>query len=166
MTIKEKLGNISSFDSGEKAIDVLCIEWYEANKRIMHKKTNNGLSVSLKFLNDNPDFKDGDVIYTDEKNLVIINIIPCDVIIIKPCSIIEAASACYEIGNKHLPLYYEGDELLVPYDASLMKLLHASGFNLARDERILNYAVKTSVVPHAHSAGSSLFNKILQITKS
>jgi urease accessory protein len=79
----------------------------------------------------------------------------------------EAISASYEIGNKHLPLFYEGDELLVPYDAPLYRLLQAAGYIIKVEERKLTSAVKTTVSPHALQGNNTgLFNKILQLTTS
>ena len=87
--------------------------------------------------------------------------------VIKPKSMYDMAYACYEIGNKHLPLFYENDELLVPYEAPLYKMLQASGFDLIKDERKLLKQLKTSVMPHGHTGESkSLFSKILTLTSS
>ncbi len=74
------------------------------------------------------------------------------------------ASVCYEIGNKHLPLFYESDELLVPYEDPLFRLLAAGGFNPVREKRKLLQPLKTTVAAHGHNGGSSLFSKILQLT--
>ncbi len=50
MLIKEKLGNIYTASIINADIDVVPIEWYEANKRILHKQTNNGSNITIKFL--------------------------------------------------------------------------------------------------------------------
>ena len=166
MLIKEKYGNLLSFDIGNRIIDKVKVEWYEANKRILHKQTTAGRSISLKFLQQNPDLKDGDILYADETTVIAVEIIPCEAIVLKPASIAEASAACYEIGNKHLPLYFEENELLVPFDASLYRLLQAAGYKVKIENRKLNDPIKTSVSPHAHSGSTSLFNKILKLTTS
>ena len=167
MVIKEKIGSIKDKDINARVIDYLELEWYEKTKRILHKKTNAGKEVVLKFLNQSQSLTEGDVLYEDEKELIIVSIKPCEVIVIKPASMYEMAYVCYEIGNKHLPLFYENDELLVPYETPLFKMLSASGFNLAKGERKLLNQLKTSVMPHGHTGESkSLFSKILQLTSS
>jgi urease accessory protein len=75
------------------------------------------------------------------------------------------ASVCYEIGNKHLPLFYESDELLVPFELPLFRLLSAQGYDVKQEERKLLQPLKTTVSPHEHG-GSSLFSKIMKLTTS
>ena len=167
MTIKEKIGSIKNIDVNGRAIDHLELEWYETNKRILHKKTIAGKEAVLKFLNGSQNLTEGDVVYEDEHSLIVVSIKPCDVIVIKPTSMYQMAYSCYEIGNKHLPLFYDKDELLVPYEAPLFKMLQASGFNLIKEERKLLNQLKTSVMPHGHAGeNKSLFSKILQLTSS
>ena len=165
MTITEKPGNISSFDNSGKAIDVLCMEWYETNKRILHKQTSGGQKISIKFLQENPDWKEGEIVFADDKNWISVEIIPCEVMVLTPDTISEAATISYEIGNKHLPLFYENNELLVPYDPPLLRLLQASGYTVKVEIRKLQHPLKTSVSPHGHTqSNGSLFNKILRLT--
>lgn len=167
MVIEEKIGSIKGIDINARVIDYLELEWYEINKRILHKRTNAGKEVVLKFLNQSQSLIEGDVLYEDEQELIIVSIKPCEVIVIKPASMYEMAYVCYEIGNKHLPLFYENDELLVPYEIPLFKMLSASGFNLVKGERKLLNQLKTSVMPHGHAReNKSLFSKILQMTSS
>ena len=75
----------------------------------------------------------------------------------------EMASVCYEIGNKHLPLFYEEESLLVPFDAPLMRLLQAQGYDISKEERKLLQPLKTTVAPHS-DGNNSLFSKIMKLT--
>lgn len=162
MLIKQKIGNINSY-TGNNTIDWLALEWYETSKRILHKKTNTGREIVLKFLKKNPELNEGDILWQDEHTLIAVTIKPCDVIVIKPKNNFEVASVCYEIGNKHLPLFYEDDELLVAYEAPLFGWLQASGYQVNNENRKLINALKTTVASHVNTS-NSLFNKILQIT--
>jgi urease accessory protein len=74
------------------------------------------------------------------------------------------ASVCYEIGNKHLPLFYEADQLLVPFEMPLYNLLLVQGYAVNQEERKLLHPLKTSVMPHTVGIGDSVFSKIMQIT--
>jgi len=165
--VKEKLGNIYSASIYECDIDGLLVEWYETRKRILHKKTKHGVSVTLKFLNENPDLKDGDILWQDENTIIAVEINPCDCIVITPESLLQASSVCYEIGNRHLPLFYEGDELLVPYDVPMYNLLQGSGYTVKAEERKLNNSFQTTVLPHLQvGITDSLPNKIHQLITS
>ena len=105
MTIREKLGNLDGFDCGNRRTDWLEMEWHEINKRILHKKSMTGVAVMFRFLNEDPAFTQGDIIYHDEKTVIAIEILPCDAIVLQPKNMYEMASICYETGNKHLPLF-------------------------------------------------------------
>lgn len=167
MIIKEKKGNINNFIIGNRTIDTVSIEWHQINKRILHKCTHAGKEVVMKFMNDSPNLVEGDVIYEDEHCLIVIDIQPCEAIVIKPKSMYEMAAVCYEIGNKHLPLFYYEDEVLVPYEAPLFRLLTAAGYESKRENRKLINPLRTTASPHGDAENKqSLFSKILQITTS
>lgn len=163
MIIKSKVGNINGIPvTGE--IEYLDLEWYETQKRILHKKTRSGRIIAMKFLNENPSLTDGDILYHDHEFTIVVHLRACQCIVIKPGNLYEMAQVCYEIGNKHIALFYESDELLVPYEAPLFAVLEASGFNPVLAERKLLHPLKTSVSGHTHAETKSLFSRILQLT--
>ena len=164
MLIKEKIGNINFFALHNRRIDYLLLEWYETTKRILHKKTVSGLQVVMKFLNENPQLTEGDVIYEDDFNIIVVEILACDAMIIRPKTMFEMASVCYEIGNKHIPVFFQEDEILVAFEAPLFQLLAASGYDVSQGKRKLISPLRTSVSPHGHSGQSSLFSKIMKFT--
>ena len=166
MIIKEKLGNIDSYEIKGRLVDWMEIEWYETNKRILHKKTRSEREITIKFLGRSPQITQGDILYQDNFILIAAEVLPCDCIIIKPQTIFETASLCYEIGNKHLPLFFENDSLLVPFEAPLFRLLTAQGYQILRENRKLLQPLNTTVSPHADQGSTSLFSKILQLTST
>lgn len=167
MIIKEKLGNLASFDDKGRGIDRLPIEWFEINKRILHKTTIAGKEVLLKLLKEGHTLKQDDVVFANESFLIVVEVLTCDAIVIAPKSTYEMAGIAYEIGNRHLPLFYEDKHLLIPYDASVYRILEAAGYTIKREDRKLLHQLKTSVATHEHSStGQSLFSKILKLTSS
>lgn len=163
MIVQKKIGNIISHPVNTKCIDWLHLEWYEKGKRILRKQTVNGREVSIKFLNENPDLTDGDILVEDEEIIIAVSIIPCECIVVQPKNMFEMASVCYEVGNKHLPLFYEEESLLVPFDAPLMRLLSAQEYDVKKEERKLLQPLKTTVAPHS-DGNNSLFSKIMKLT--
>jgi urease accessory protein len=163
MLIKEKLGNIDSVPIGNRIIDWLSMEWYETNKRILRKTTQAGKEISLRFLQENAALTQGDVLYEDDQTLIVVDLLPCDCLVVKPLNMLEMASLCYEIGNKHLPLFIENDILLVPFEQPLYNLLHAQGYAIKQETRKLLRQLKTTVSPHGRG-NESLFNRIMKLT--
>lgn len=164
MLIQEKIGHINSFQINNQTIDLLQLEWYEARKRILRKQTISGKEILLKFLNENPALTEGDILYADEGILILVSILPCNCIVMQPKNMFEMASACYEIGNKHLPLFYEADQLLVPFEMPLFNLLLVQGYAVLQEERKLLHPLKTTVAPHTLGISESVFSKTMQLT--
>ena len=138
-------------------------EWFETNKRIQHKTARDGKDFRLKFLNENPNLTQGEIIYQEDDKNYVINILPCECLVIIPKNNFETASICYEIGNKHLPLFYEDEALLVPIEKPLFRQLKAMGFEVYEQERVLRTPLRTSVAPHGESG--TLFSKIMNLTQ-
>jgi urease accessory protein len=165
MIINETAGTIKQFDTANRTIDFLEIEWYEASKRIQRKKTKSGQEIAIKFLKEGQRLKQDDVLYADDFKLIVIDIIPCDAIVVKPKSLLEMGSVCYEIGNKHLPMFIQDDEVLLPFEEPIFKWLSASGYDTEKIFTRLTNIVNSTVQPHGHSESSSLFFKIMNIAK-
>ena len=163
MLIKEKKGNIKSAAASDKSIDVVTFEWYETNKRIQRKVTKSGTDISLKFLKDNPLITEGDIFFEDDYSIIIAEVLPCECLVIAPKNMFEMASVCYEIGNKHLPLFFENDEVLVPFEKPLFKLLITLGYSIKQEQRKLLQSLKTTVAAHGNQ-NETLFSKIMKLT--
>jgi urease accessory protein len=167
MIIKEKIGNLASFNDEGRAIDRLPLEWYETSKRIMHKRTGSGKEIILKFLDKAPNLQQDDILFVDNHSIIVVEILPCEAIVMIPRSTYEMAYLCYEVGNKHLPLFFEENLLMIPFDEPVFKMLQALGFAITSQKRKLLNQLRTSVAPHAHaSEGKSLFSRILKLTNS
>jgi urease accessory protein len=165
MLVQQKEGNIATAGIGNRTIDWLDMEWYEAKKRIMHKRSRGGTEVSIKFLGGGQNLTQGDILFQDEQTIIAVDIQSCEAIIIRPKNMFEMASVCYEIGNKHLPLFYNDDEVLVSFEAPLFRLLSASGYEVEQGHRKLINPLKTTVAAHEHSgSGETLFSKIMKLT--
>jgi urease accessory protein len=167
MIIKEKIGNLYNYPHAGRSIDRLSIQWHEAGKRILYRKSASGRDIIIKFLKEAQNLKQDDILFADDDSLIVVDIIPCEAIVIQPAGLYQMALACYEIGNKHLPLFYEDDTLVIPYERPLYTMLQAAGFDPVIETRRLSNQLRTTVSPHAHGgSGESLFSKILKLTSA
>jgi urease accessory protein len=166
MLIQEKIGTLTDFAVGDREIDHLPVEWYETAKRILRKSSRAGHDLALRFLRESPALAEGDILYAGDKFVVVVEILPCDAISIVATTPASLAAACYEIGNRHLPLFLEGDELLVPFEEPLFRWLTANSYNPVRTSRKLLHPLRSTVTAHAHAgdAGPSLLTRILNLT--
>jgi len=161
MLIQERIGVLGSFELRGRIVDVLDLEWYETGKRIMRKRTLSGREVSMRFMSERPALTEGDVLYADIDLVVVVSIVPCEVMVIRMGDLHTVASVCYEIGNRHLPLYYEGEELLAPFEEPLYRWLVTGGYEVSRDVRKLLHPLRSSVAGHVHADGG-LLSRILK----
>lgn len=148
MLIQQKQGNLKNLDDLQLPVDWLDLEWFEMNKRILTRATRGGTLLNLKFLGENPQYTEGDVLFENELSIITIHILPCEVIVIKPRNVYEIASACYEIGNRHLPLFMDDTDFLVPFEVPLFKILSDSNYIVLKENRQLLKQLKTTVLPH------------------
>ncbi|MFR9672789.1 MAG: hypothetical protein SNI72_07780, partial [Rikenellaceae bacterium] len=110
---------------------------------------------------------DGDILYlsSQEHLAIVVRVLECDVILLSPMNMLEMATICYEIGNKHMPLFIDGDEILLPYEAPMFKWLEASGYNPKESSRKLTNRLKSKASDHHHTEQEehreSLFSKVI-----
>ena len=161
MKVYQKTGHISTYQIQTKSLDYIHFEWFETHKRIAHKTSQNGTSLQIKFLNEDPNFQEGDILFETPTHLGVVQIVPCECLVIQPENMYALAAACYEIGNRHLPLFMEGDELMVAYDKPLFRYFTALNYTTKIEDRKLLKPLRTTVAPHNNK---SLFTKIMQLT--
>lgn len=167
MLVKEIVGHSQDVDLSGVEIDALHLEWYELNKRIQRKVSEKGRDVALKFTSEGVMLAEGDVLHLDatEGFAIVVRVRPTDTIVLSPKSMLEMATICYEIGNKHMPLFIEGDEILLPYEAPMFKWLIAAGYNPKEESRQLTNRLKSKASDHHHSHAEehheSLFSKVI-----
>ncbi|WPQ64920.1 urease accessory protein UreE [Chitinophaga sancti] len=157
-------GNINTVDIAARGVDPLPLEWFETGKKIMRRHTRNGVEIGWKVVKGLPVLQDGDILWMDEKVVIAVSILPAAAIVLTPVTMLDMATICYEIGNKHLPLFIVNEEVLVPYEDPLFRWLEAKGYAPKQEQRVLTNMLRSNVQPHEHGSGSTLFSKILQLT--
>ncbi len=131
MIIEKIVGNLTDRDISGLEWDEVFIEWYEVEKKVLHKTSAGGLEIGIRNSGDRP-LCDGDILYQDDRTALVIKILESSCIVLKPKTMEEMGKACYEMGNRHAPLFIEGDELLTPFDEPLLTALIKCGFSAER----------------------------------
>lgn len=171
MVIEQIIGSLKDIKIANRKVELVQIEWFEANKRIQRRTTNEGTDVAIRFLKEGQRLHQDDVIYMDENKIIVIDILPCDAIEVAPHTMLEMGSVCYEIGNKHLPVFIQDDVVLIPYEEPIFKWLVATGYHTHKVHTKLLNIVNASVQAHSHNhshshgEGSSIFSKIMGLGK-
>lgn len=133
-------------------IDTVALQWYESERNILRKTSKAEREVAFRLLKEGQRLKHNDVVFISDSLVIAIEIVPSEVIVLSPKTLPEMARACYEIGNKHSPLFLDGDEVTLPYDKPMYEWLQAAGFNPQKAERRLSQALRAnSAQGHGHS---------------
>ncbi|RFS20110.1 urease accessory protein UreE [Chitinophaga silvatica] len=165
MIIESVLGNTADISLTNLEIDLLPLEWFETTKRIQRKKTAAGHEIAIRFLREGQRLHQGDILLQDEQRAIVVDIIPSDAIVVTPRNLLEMGSVCYEIGNKHLPVFIQNDQVLLPFEEPIFRWLQASGYATEKQHTRLTNLLNANVQPHSHGSGSSsLFSKIMSLT--
>lgn len=92
--------------------------------------------------------KDGDILFNDGHNMVIVCVKEDDVIVITPKDINEMGEVAHSLGNRHLPVQIEEGKIIIQYDYVVEKLLSDHGINFERKNLKLKQAFRH--VDHSH----------------
>lgn len=136
LLVEQIVGNLSVISMGSLPIDYLDLDWFDTGKTTLRKHTRAGIEIGIR--KDTMPLEDGDILYLDEERAIAVNILPCECIVFKPATFTDMGTVCFEIGNKHIPLFInEAGEVLVEFEYPLYRLLERSGYAPRREVRKL-----------------------------
>jgi urease accessory protein len=147
MIIEKIVGNIKEVEKAPHHIEKVYLRSDDLVKKIQRVKTDHGKELGIR-LKDVKELSDGDILYQDEKNSIVISVIEDDVIVIKPTSIQMMGEIAHQLGNRHLPAQFDQDEMIVQFDYLVEKLLNELEIPFVRENRKMSEAFKH--IGHSH----------------
>lgn len=126
--------------------DYLHIEWYESGKRILRRLTEKGCDLAVRLPNSTIGLEHNAILWQEDDQVILVNVLPCEAIVLEPKTMIEMGIICYEIGNRHLPLFYQNQNLLIPYETPLFQLLEKLGYEPCKETHRLTNLFRTKSV--------------------
>lgn len=147
MIIEKIVGNINELTTMPHHIERVYLHSDDLLKKIQRVKTDHGKELGIR-LKEGKELKDGDILYQDDKNSIVISVIEDDVIVIKPTSIQQMGEIAHQLGNRHLPAQFENDEMIVQYDYLVERLLKELDIPFVREKRKMKEAFKH--IGHSH----------------
>ena len=116
-------------------------------KRIQRVTTDHGKEIGIR-LKKPRDLVAGDVLYMDDKNMIIIDVLSDDLLVISPRSLKEMGTIAHQLGNRHLPAQFEENNMLVQYDYLVEGLLEELQIPFKREDRKVKQAFRH--IGHSH----------------
>jgi urease accessory protein len=109
-------------------LDWLDVSWQELDKRALERQTRLGRMVRI-ILPANQRLEHGAVLARDGLHQIVINVIPCESLMIESQSAAELAHAAYVAGNLHLPAQIEDGRIILPADPATQAALDSRGIS-------------------------------------
>lgn len=150
MLIEEIVTNIRELNTDElekRHLEKVYMESSHLMKRIQRIETDHGRDIGIRLKNPR-DLEAGDVLYMDDDNIIVVDVLSDDLIIISPRSMNEMGTIAHQLGNRHLPAQFEDDDMLVQYDYLVEELLLEMGIPFKREERKVRQAFRH--IGHSH----------------
>lgn len=150
MIIEQIAGRLADLSPEERAgrhIEKVFMASEDMLKTIQRVTTDHGNEIGIR-LALRTELKDGDILYMDDKNMIVIEVMPEDVLVIQPRSIREMGEIAHKLGNRHLPAQFEGDAMVVQYDYLVEEQLTQDGIPFARENKKMKQAFRH--VGHKH----------------
>lgn len=142
IVVSEIIRNAKGEDLSGKEIDFFDIEWFESTRKLLRKVSHKGVEVGLKILKESLRLKHHDVIWEDGNKIMLINILPADAVVVQPKTMREMGTVCFEVGNQHIPIFIENDEVIIPYEDPIFHKLERAGYEPFKGKRVFEDMLK------------------------
>lgn len=116
-----------------REIDYVDIDWDEC-KSVLKKRSRGGQEVRV-LLPHPQRVRHGDVLFEDESRTVMVNVIPCEVIVVRASDAQGMGILALELGNLHWPTQIGGDEVIFPPDDAAIDVVKKLGMTWRTEQR-------------------------------
>src|SRR3954467_8223516 len=150
LIVEQIVTNIEKMEKEEVAnrhIEKVYLESALLVKRIQRVTTDHGKEIGIR-LKEPRDLVAGDVLYMDDKNIIMIDVLSDDLLVIQPRSLKEMGTIAHQLGNRHLPAQFEDEDMLIQYDYLVEELLQEWQIPFKRESRKVKQAFRH--IGHSH----------------
>lgn len=147
MIIDQIVGNVEEISTAGRHIERVNLSSDDLVKRIQRVTTDHGKEVGIR-LKEPKDLIDGDILYMDDRNMIVISVTSDDLLVIHPTSIKQMGEIAHQLGNRHLPAQFEDKVMLVQYDYLVEELLKQLEIPYSREDRKVKRAFRH--IGHTH----------------
>ena len=113
-------------------------------KRIQRATTDHGKEIGIRLPSGAGDLRDGDILHVAETNMIVVSVLPTDVLVIAPRTIVEMGVTAHSLGNRHLQAQffdagseYGADVMVCAHDHTVEDYLKHVGVPYTRQERVM-----------------------------
>lgn len=141
MIIEQIVGNMDATPPSGRHIERVYLSSDDLVKRVQRVTTDHGKEIGIR-LKEPKDLMDGDILYMDDRNMIVVSVTSDDLLVIRPATLQQMGEIAHQLGNRHLPAQFEGEEMLVQYDYLVEELLKQLMVPFSREERKVKKAFR------------------------
>ena len=150
MIFNEIMGNINEINNlNEHHIERINLNSEDMLKRILRVKSDHNREYGIT-LENGDNLKDGDILYKNDNNLIVVKVNSEDVLVIKPKTLTEMGVIAHALGNRHLQAQFENDQMIIQYDRLVEEELKRDNINYSRENITLKKAFRHVEFAHRH----------------
>ena len=158
MICEKLLGKIQDSEFSNKKVDYVDFDWDEAFKRLHRKTSREGVDIGIN-LDDSiltRGLTQADVLAVEGDYVLAVNFKECEAvkITVEEGNLFAIAKTCYEIGNRHAPLFRgENDRtFLTPYNGPMLSMIERlSGVSAEVVVAKFDFDSRISASVHSHT---------------
>lgn len=149
MILDKIVGNVHEEHTKAAHMEKIYLKSDELLKRINRVTSDHGTEYGIT-LDKKETLKDGDILFNDGHNMIVVVVKSDDVIIIKPETITEMGKIAHNLGNRHLPAQFRDGMMILEYDKLVEDLLKEEGIKYSREDVTLEKAFRHVEFGHKH----------------
>ncbi|MFP5106781.1 urease accessory protein UreE [Neobacillus sp. C211] len=147
MIIEKVVGNVDEIAASGRHIERVYLASDDLVKRIQRVTTDHGKEIGIR-LKEPKDLIDGDVLFMDDRNIIVVSVTSDDLLVIHPTSFKQMGEIAHQLGNRHSPAQFVGQVMLVQYDYLVEELLKQLEIPYTREDRKVKKAFRH--IGHSH----------------
>ena len=150
MVFNNIVGNVKDISNLDQYhVETIYLNNEDMLKRILRVKSDHNREYGIS-LDNNEKLKDGDLLYKEEKKLIVVKANAEDVLVIKPVNMTEMGTIAHALGNRHLQAQFDREQMIIQYDRLVEEELKRDGINYSRENLKLEKAFRHVEFAHTH----------------
>lgn len=137
MIVEKIIGDARDFQGEDLKIDKVYLDYLGMGKPHQKLTAESGEKIAIS-LDHGEHLFCGAVLYKDSERMIVVDMLPEDVLEIRPEGNRQWAKTAFNIGNMHHPAYLYDDCIRILYDGILENLMKSIGVAYTRCERKLD----------------------------
>ncbi|XZI52907.1 urease accessory protein UreE (plasmid) [Clostridium perfringens] len=151
MIFEEVIGNINDIENlSDFHIEVIYLDSDNLSKRILRVISDHDNEYGIYLGDKDTSLSNGDILFNDGKNLIVIKTNSEDVIVIRPNDINEMGVVAHLLGNTHVPVQIKDGKIILQYDYVIEKMLKDMNIKYSLENISLEKAMKHVNYAHKH----------------